>query len=302
MKSGLDMTKLGNIWIMSDLDQELYKIRVNKIKPYKYHTCMLLLIDYNCEQDGMLNLHEFTIAMHLTYGAVNGADLPSELPADLANPAIVSTPADAQTSTPAPVAPMGASIDYTALSNLNAETSGFSNNLITPPTPQNPTFPMATPMPAQSEPQSIPNFLTGLSAPVVPPQDVPFCVTPEKYQSYLSIFSSSCDPSTGVISAMDARNVFLQSGLPNPTLAQVWNLADSTQKGSLNQAEFILSMHLLAAVIQGYELPQEITEHMTRAAEGNFSETDKMRGQAVIQQNVAPQVDPELQQLQNGKL
>ena len=38
---------------------------------------------------------------------------------------------------------------------------------------------------------------------------------------------------------------------------------------------------------------------MLRAAQGVFSESDKMRGQAVIEQNVAPQVEPELQQLQN---
>ena len=50
---------------------------------------------------------------------------------------------------------------------------------------------------------------------------------------------------------MAARDVFLQSGLPNSTLAQVWNLSDANQSGSLNCTQFVLAMHLLAAVLQG---------------------------------------------------
>ena len=70
-------------------------------------------------------------------------------------------------------------------------------------------------------------------------------------RAYESIFGNSCDPRSGLISAMAARDVFLQSGLPNATLAQVWNLSDSNQSGSLNASQFILAMHLLAAVLQG---------------------------------------------------
>ena len=92
---------------------------------------------------------------------------------------------------------------------------------------------------------------TMMEAPVVPAEDVPFCVTPDKYASYKSIFANQSEAVNGFISAMEARAVFLQSGLPNATLAQVWNLADSTQKGNLTESEFVLSMHLLAAVLQG---------------------------------------------------
>ena len=92
-----------------------------------------------------------------------------------------------------------------------------------------------------------------MEAPVVPAEDVPFCVTPDKYASYKSIFANQSEAVNGFISAMEARAVFLQSGLPNATLAQVWNLADSTQKGNLTESEFVLSMHLLAAVLQGWD-------------------------------------------------
>ena len=106
------------------------------------------------------------------------------------------------------------------------------------------------------------------------------------------------DAQNGFISAMEARAVFLQSGLPNATLAQVWNLSDSSQKGSLNETEFILSMHLLAAVLQGYELPATISDHMKRAAGGHFTDTEKVKQSSIIVPQV-PQVEPELQSLAN---
>ena len=258
------------------------------------------------DKDGFLDQHEFIVSMHLTYKATNLTPLPSELPPELAKPSGNTLPQPV----PPPTQPASAGgADYSALSGLSSvgsEPAGFSANLITPPTPQNPNF--MTPTLTGGSLNSgniggamdggVPNLLTGQAAPV-PASDVPFCVTPEKYQSYIQIFVSSADANTGLISAMDARGVFLQSGLPNPTLAQVWNLADANQKGSLNKEEFVLSMHLLAAVLQGYELPPKISEHMIRAAKGNFTETEKMGGAQVIQQNVAPQVDPELQQLAN---
>ena len=90
---------------------------------------------------------------------------------------------------------------------------------------------------------------------------------------------------------MSARGVFLQSGLPNSTLAQVWNLSDQNQSGSLNKPQFILAMHLLAAVIQGYELPSLITENMVRASNGNFSEMEfQPIHSTLIQRNLSKKI------------
>ena len=54
MKSNLDVAKLGQIWCLSDIDQ-----------------------------DGLLTEHEFTVAMHLTYKALAGTPLPDQLPVEL---------------------------------------------------------------------------------------------------------------------------------------------------------------------------------------------------------------------------
>ena len=203
-----------------------------------------------------------------------GSDPPATLPADLVPPSKRSSATETQPETTAPP-PKAASaapssgIDYSALSDLSVTDpnvggfSDFSNpvtnlssnpsitgNLITPPTPQAPltSAPVAPVGPNVTGP--IPNLLTG-GGKSVPAAEMPYLVTPDKFQSYCQIFQNSSDPATGVISAMAARDVFLQSGLPNSTLAQVWNLSDANQAGSLNCTQFVLAMHLLAAVLQG---------------------------------------------------
>jgi len=242
MKSNLDVARLGQIWCLSDIDQ-----------------------------DGLLNEYEFTIAMHLTYKALAGAVLPETLPSELLT---LDQPQQQPTLTMPEITPVA---------------TPTIEHLITPPTPQmNMTLGMGMiPPPAG-------NFI---EAPVVPPEDKPFCVTPDKQPAYAKIFASQADAQNGFISAMEARAVFLQSGLPNATLAQVWNLADASQKGNLVEAEFVLSMHLLAAVLQGYELPSVISEHMKRAASGKFTDTEKVKQDYIVPS--VPQVEPELQSLAN---
>ncbi|KAL7749560.1 hypothetical protein RI367_005116 [Sorochytrium milnesiophthora] len=48
------------------------------------------------------------------------------------------------------------------------------------------------------------------------------------------------------VSANDARNVLVKSGLPNDVLGKIWTLVDTTGSGSLSMAEFILAMYLAA--------------------------------------------------------
>lgn len=43
---------------------------------------------------------------------------------------------------------------------------------------------------------------------------------------------------------MAARHLLKQTGLPEPMLAQIWNLSDIDKDGRLTQEEFVLAMHL----------------------------------------------------------
>ena len=59
-----------------------------------------------------------------------------------------------------------------------------AETLITPPTPQMPPMGFGA---MAGTPTQIGNIM---EAPVVPTEDVPFCVTPDKYQSYKTIFAN----------------------------------------------------------------------------------------------------------------
>uniref|UniRef100_A0A4W3I657 Intersectin 2b n=1 Tax=Callorhinchus milii TaxID=7868 RepID=A0A4W3I657_CALMI len=62
-----------------------------------------------------------------------------------------------------------------------------------------------------------------------------------------------------------ARNFFLQSGLPKMVLAEIWTLADLNNDGKMNQQEFSIAMKLIKMTLQGHLVPTTlppIMKHM----------------------------------------
>lgn len=55
---------------------------------------------------------------------------------------------------------------------------------------------------------------------------------------------------------------FMQSKLSEATLANVWDLSDITQSGSLTRDEFAVAMHLINAALTGAEVPQELPANL----------------------------------------
>ncbi|XP_032888316.1 intersectin-1 isoform X7 [Amblyraja radiata] len=76
-------------------------------------------------------------------------------------------------------------------------------------------------------------------------------------QQFLSI-----TPAGGVITGDQARNFFLQSGLPPPVLAQIWALADMNNDGKMDQVEFSIAMKLIKLKLQGHPLPSSLPPTM----------------------------------------
>ncbi|XP_062906393.1 intersectin-1 isoform X3 [Mobula hypostoma] len=72
-------------------------------------------------------------------------------------------------------------------------------------------------------------------------------------QQFLSI-----KPTGGMITGDQARNFFLQSGLPPPVLAQIWALADMNNDGKMDQMEFSIAMKLIKLKLQGHQLPSSL--------------------------------------------
>ncbi|EME48175.1 hypothetical protein DOTSEDRAFT_69948 [Dothistroma septosporum NZE10] len=75
----------------------------------------------------------------------------------------------------------------------------------------------------------------------VPPLD------PQKVQQYSGLFERS-GAQNGRLDGATAKAIFERAGLPNEVLGRIWNLSDREQKGSLDQTEFIIAMHLLTSM------------------------------------------------------
>ncbi|KAM8975535.1 intersectin-1 isoform 2-T2 [Pelodytes ibericus] len=69
-------------------------------------------------------------------------------------------------------------------------------------------------------------------------------------------------PTSGYITGDQARNFFLQSGLHQPVLAQIWALADLNNDGRMDQLEFSIAMKLIKLKLQGYPLPSALPSVM----------------------------------------
>ncbi|XP_028323621.1 intersectin-1 isoform X3 [Gouania willdenowi] len=68
-------------------------------------------------------------------------------------------------------------------------------------------------------------------------------------------FHSLSPTAGGFITGDQARNFFLQSGLPPPILAQIWALADMNSDGRMDIHEFSIAMKLIKLKLQGHPLP-----------------------------------------------
>ena len=45
-------------------------------------------------------------------------------------------------------------------------------------------------------------------------------------------------------------------------ILQVWRLADVDQDGALDADEFALAMHLINIKLEGYDLPEDLPDHL----------------------------------------
>uniref|UniRef100_A0A8B9GHN5 Intersectin 2 n=1 Tax=Amazona collaria TaxID=241587 RepID=A0A8B9GHN5_9PSIT len=65
----------------------------------------------------------------------------------------------------------------------------------------------------------------------------------------------SLKPTGGYITGDQARNFFMQSGLPASILAEIWTLSDLNKDGKMDQQEFSIAMKLIKLKLQGQQLP-----------------------------------------------
>ena len=100
---------------------------------------------------------------------------------------------------------------------------------------------MSSPTAGAFPPSALQPQLSGQGPIRVPPLD------PQKAQQYSGLFERT-STQNGRLDGVTAKAIFDRAGLPNEVLGRIWNLSDREQKGSLDQTEFIVAMHLLTSM------------------------------------------------------
>lgn len=95
--------------------------------------------------------------------------------------------------------------------------------------------------PAASAPSGAPQPSHGASSSLISPEDK---------ARFARIFAM-VGPTNGVLSGQHAKDVFMKSKLPYAKLGEIWNLADTQQRGALDQTDFIIGMHYIQATMNG---------------------------------------------------
>lgn len=134
-------------------------------------------------------------------------------------------------------------------------------NIGPPPVPPLPAVlsnipPAIPPMPQISSRQnSVPSLLGS-------PPTVDWVVTPADRVRYDGIFAKSDMDKDGLVSGLEIKGVFMQSGIPQMCLAQIWALCDTNQSGKLTSEQFALAMWLVERKKNGIEPPNVLAPNM----------------------------------------
>ncbi|CAG2109286.1 unnamed protein product, partial [Medioppia subpectinata] len=194
------------------------------------------------DSDGQMDINEFSIALHLISLRLRGVDLPQTLPQSLK--VLVETPAFAAFtdfgSFGVPNAPTQPSMAATAVSYATNMTSSAP-----PPRPAPPAADMKVQRSGSITSGDYPNSML-LTEWAIP--------QPSKLK-YTQQFNSHDRTRTGFLTGPQARNILIESKLPQPVLAQIWNLSDIDSDGRLTCDEFVVAMHLIDCVRAGDTLP-----------------------------------------------
>ncbi|XP_077275160.1 epidermal growth factor receptor pathway substrate 15 isoform X4 [Temnothorax americanus] len=231
MDSKLPMDTLGKIWDLADMDK-----------------------------DGMLDRHEFVVAMHLVYKALEKYAIPSVLPPELMPPGKRK-----DVIIPKAKSPTRMSIAIAAAS---------------PHAPAQP--PPIPPLPNTTAVKS----LSGLD--VVKASAQQWVVSAEDQVAAEKLFLQADMDRDGFVSGTEIKDVFLQSGLQHPVLAHIWSLCDICQSGKLNKEQFAIAIWLIKQKLNGIDPPASLTPEMIPPSIRKAGET------IVENNNISGYSNPEL--------
>ncbi|KAJ1680416.1 actin organization and endocytosis protein [Spiromyces aspiralis] len=262
-KSGLSKSVLHSIWELADI-----------------------------RRSGNLALPEFALAMFLVEAKLHNKAVPAQLPPNIYNEVVQAT----RSILPSSLGPIGfavsqqqqqqqhqLSVVVDATTNLEEPEADFESRFPT----VNPLDPDASNIAVEIAGSSIPGRLTDpgialsdkviedpLANKAIPGLNFSFeadllgkragesehkwAISPQEKAQYEVIFRKWDPNHRGFLSGTQAREVFMQSGLSNKELGQIWQLADIHNQGKLNLDEFSVAMHLIFRRLAGQPIPRQL--------------------------------------------
>ncbi|XP_053929278.1 epidermal growth factor receptor substrate 15 isoform X3 [Cuculus canorus] len=141
------------------------------------------------------------------------------------------------------------------------------------------SLPAALVPPSKRKPISVPGAMplipssaaTKESHPSLPPVGIlpakppltQWVVSPADKIKYDEIFVKTDKDMDGFVSGVEARELFLKTGLPSTLLAHIWALCDTKDCGKLSKEQFALAFHLInQKLTKGIDPPQVLTPEM----------------------------------------
>ncbi|XP_059226349.1 epidermal growth factor receptor substrate 15-like 1 isoform X3 [Stomoxys calcitrans] len=229
LDSKLPMDTLGKIWDLADQDK-----------------------------DGNLDKHEFIVAMHLVYKTLEKRTVPDVLPVELRKPGGVPPPKPAPPAMPRAPSSDGFG-DGGFVANFPKDIGPPAAIPIPPPAIQRvpPVGGPATVGPLISTDPLIP-----IGAPPSVTANADWVVGTEEYKRFEAMFREADRDKDGLVSGLEVKNVFLQSGVPQKMLAHIWALCDTNQSGKLTLEQFALAMWMVERKQKGIDPPQVLTANM----------------------------------------
>ncbi|XP_034270962.1 epidermal growth factor receptor substrate 15 isoform X1 [Pantherophis guttatus] len=142
---------------------------------------------------------------------------------------------------------------------------------------------ISIPVVGQSVPPSTPNKECNQS--MLPVSLLPstssvtqWVVSPADRITYHEIFLKTDKDMDGFVSGVEARELFLKTGLPSALLAHIWALCDTKDCGKLSKEQFALAFHLInQKLTKGIDPPQVLTADMIPPSERTASQNNLLQ-------------------------
>ncbi|XP_031632299.1 intersectin-1 [Contarinia nasturtii] len=140
--------------------------------------------------------------------------------------------------------------DVPAVTAVNTAVAPVISN----PIPAPPTPPSGTQSRSMSVSEKVPSIESPGSATSAPV--IEWAI--KNKLKYTQLFNTTDRTRNGYLTGVQARNLLLQSKLPQASLAQIWALSDIDSDGRLSCDEFVLAMHLCEIASQGEPIPAKL--------------------------------------------